>query len=302
MQGQNLGVWVAMAAILVQAPRVVLAVLEADRQPMGADWQRRLLVLAGCGTAVVLTGGNLYLVHTLVRARRWRRLLLVTWLVVLGSTCLLVVPLIVAGINGERITQVLAPHAVTWIWAVVAALSHEVTAAGCVLSAGALKETAEAEARERSESVAVAELLSQRDAARREAELLREQVRQSVPGVRLVVPLSLEGSGRESGSRGDGSGGSGGSGSGGSGSGGSGSTERATVANDSAAAGSAADGAAERAAGGRAEVVSCREGCGREFGSQLAEMGHYVELYIMTLMWSTGLCEVARSSNGLALS
>jgi len=290
MQGQNLGVWVAMAAILVQAPRVVLAVLQADRQPMGADWQRGLLVLAGCGTAVVLTGGNLYLVHTLVRARRWRGLLLFTWLVVLGSTCLLVVPLIVAGINGERITQVLAPHALTWIWAVVAALSHEVTAAGCVLSTGALKETAEAEARERSESVAVAELLSQRDAARREAELLREQVRQSVPGVRLVVPLSLEGSGRESGSLGDGSSGS------------SGSTELAAVANDSAAAGPAADGAAEQAAGGRAEVVTCREGCGKEFGSQLAEMGHYVELYIMTLMWSTGLCEVARSSNGLALS
>jgi uncharacterized membrane protein YgcG len=267
MQGQNLGVWVAMAAILVQAPRVVLAVLEADRQPLDADWQRRLLVLAGCGTAVVLTGGNLYLVHTLVQARRWRRLLLATWLVVLGSTCFLVVPLIVAGINGQRITQVLAPHALTWIWAVVAALSHEVTAAGCVLSFGALATTAEAEARERSESVAVAELLSQRDAARREAELLRDQVRQSVPGVRLVVPLSLEGSGRESGSRGDGSSGSGGRNS-------SGSTERAAMANDSAAAGPAADGAAERAAGGRVEVVACREGCGKEFGSQLAEMGH----------------------------
>ena len=61
MEAQNTGVWIAMAAILVQAPRLVLAVLAADHQAIAATWERALLILAGCGTALVLTGGNLYL-------------------------------------------------------------------------------------------------------------------------------------------------------------------------------------------------------------------------------------------------
>jgi multisubunit Na+/H+ antiporter MnhB subunit len=50
---------IAFAAVLVQAPRLILALLAADREPVGLEWQRGLLVVAGLGTAVVLTGGNL---------------------------------------------------------------------------------------------------------------------------------------------------------------------------------------------------------------------------------------------------
>jgi hypothetical protein len=46
-------------AILVQAPRLVLALLAADRLPVAAAAERALLVLAGVATAIVLTGGNL---------------------------------------------------------------------------------------------------------------------------------------------------------------------------------------------------------------------------------------------------
>ena len=61
------GVTIAMAAILVQAPRLVLAVLAADHQEIGAAAERWLLVVAGIGTATVLTGGNLYLGAALFR-------------------------------------------------------------------------------------------------------------------------------------------------------------------------------------------------------------------------------------------
>ena len=61
MMAENTGVWIAMGAILVQAPRLVLAVLAADRQSIAASWERALLILAGFGTALVLTGGNPYL-------------------------------------------------------------------------------------------------------------------------------------------------------------------------------------------------------------------------------------------------
>jgi hypothetical protein len=75
-----------MVAILVQAPRLVLAVLAADHQAIAPVAERGLLVLAGFGTALVLTGGNLYLAHTIARVRRCRRGLVVVWLVVLAST------------------------------------------------------------------------------------------------------------------------------------------------------------------------------------------------------------------------
>src|SRR6202051_505317 len=88
---ERMGVRVPRAAILVQAPRLVLAVLAADRLPVAVDTERALLVVAGLGTALVLTGGNLYLAHTIARVRRWRGRLAVVWLVVLVSSGGLVV-------------------------------------------------------------------------------------------------------------------------------------------------------------------------------------------------------------------
>jgi hypothetical protein len=77
---------IALSAILVQAPRLVLALLAADRQPISPSVERVLLVVTGIGTAVVLTGGNLYLAHTVATVRHRRRLLLVAWMVVLVSS------------------------------------------------------------------------------------------------------------------------------------------------------------------------------------------------------------------------
>jgi MFS family permease len=229
MMVENTGVWIAMAAILVQAPRLVLAVLAADHQAITASWERALLILAGFGTALVLTGGNLYLAHTAARVRRWRGGLIVVWLVVLASTGGLVVPLVAAGIGGRTLPQVLDRQLLAWGWSLLAAVAHEVTAAGCILAAAAMANTAAVTGRERSESGAFDELLSQLDAARRELRALqdREQERQLLPAL-----SSTDAAGRAA----------------------------------LAAAGSSADAAAE--------LVSCREGCGKQFGSLLGEMGH----------------------------
>jgi MFS family permease len=229
MLAQNTGVWIAMAAILVQAPRLVLAVLAADHQVLDEDWQRRLLMLAGFGTALVLTGGNLYLAHSIARVRRWRAGLVVVWLVVLGSTGGLVVPMIAAGIAGRTLPQVLGAHLFIWAWSLLAALAHEVTAAGCILSATALRSEDTAAAQERSHSRAVAELLSQRDAARHELEVLAQRYGQNE---RQPSPLTTAASGRF----------------------------------ELPAAGSPA--------AAPALPVVCREGCGKQFNSLLAEMGH----------------------------
>ena len=128
---------IALAAILVQAPRLILALLAADRQPVTPSWQRGLLVIAGLGTALVLTGGNLYLAHTLATARRWRAYLALVWVAVLISSGSLLVPMIAAGLSGTTLPQVLSSPELQWGWAVLAATAHEITAAGCMLASAA---------------------------------------------------------------------------------------------------------------------------------------------------------------------
>jgi MFS family permease len=174
---EPVGVGVALAAILVQAPRLVLAVLAADRQPVTPAAERTLLVVAGIGTAVVLTGGNLYLAHAMARLRRGRRALAAVWLAVLVSSGGLVVPLVAAGLRGRTLPQLLDGEALAWGWSLLAALAHEVTAAGCVLAAAvaAAERGAERAAAEHSHALALAELLEQRDAARSELAALRQQ-------------------------------------------------------------------------------------------------------------------------------
>ncbi len=183
MNAHRSGVWIAMAAILVQAPRLVLAVLAADHQSIGAGWERGLLVVAGIGTATVLTGGNLYLAHAIGGARRRRRGGVGVWLLVLASTGGLVVPLIAAGLGGRTLPQLLGGAALTWTWSGLAALAHEVTAAGCVLAAAALGGDAVAaerqelqHAQQQEQMLAKsAELAAQRDAAHAELAALRQR-------------------------------------------------------------------------------------------------------------------------------
>jgi hypothetical protein len=179
MNARECGVAIALAAILVQAPRLVLAVLAADRQAVDGEWQRGLLVVAGLGTALVLTGGNLYLAHTIASLRRWRAGLAVMWLVVLAASGGLVVPMIAAGISGRTLPQVLDSLQLAWAWSLLAALAHEVTAAGCMLAAAALTLEAAASEQKGEQARAIGELLAQRDAARRELAALRQEQREA---------------------------------------------------------------------------------------------------------------------------
>ena len=144
MKQPQVGHAIAISAILVQAPRLVLSLLAADRLPVAPSVERGLLVLTGIGTAVVLTGGNLYLAHTVATVRYWRRLLVLIWTVVLVASGALTVPMIAAGLSGRSLPAVLSSSAVAWGWAVLAAVAHELTAAGCILAgaAGSAREPA----------------------------------------------------------------------------------------------------------------------------------------------------------------
>ncbi|HVT17763.1 MAG TPA: hypothetical protein VHQ90_16495 [Thermoanaerobaculia bacterium] len=137
MTSRRAGLLIAVAAILVQAPRLVLALLAADRLPVTPAAERALLVLAGIGTALVLTGGNLYLAHTVAQIQAWRRTLAAAWIAVLAASGGLVIPLVVSGLTGRTVPQVLAGGQLEWPWALLASIAHELTAAGCVLASAA---------------------------------------------------------------------------------------------------------------------------------------------------------------------
>jgi hypothetical protein len=279
MNAHKSGVWIAMAAILVQAPRLVLAVLAADHQAIGAAWERGLLVVAGIGTATVLTGGNLYLAHAIGSARRRRRWLVGVWLLVLASTGGLVVPLIAAGLGGRTLPQLLGGAALTWTWSGLAALAHEVTAAGCVLAAEALG--SDAAAGERQELLLAqeqlllrarsGELATQRDAARAELAALQRLHGEQPSGEQQQHAEQLGGERQPSRQQ----------------------PEELAQRQQSweqqrwlrqserqqgpelpQARSRRAPAAAGRAAGPAGQLIACREGCGRHFDGVLAEKGH----------------------------
>jgi hypothetical protein len=121
----------------VQAPRLVLVILAADSLPVAPAAERGLLALAGIGTALVLTGGNLFLAHTVAQVEAWRRTLAAAWIAVLAASGGLVLPLIVSGLSARSVPQVLGAGRLAWTWALLAAVAHELTAAGCVLASAA---------------------------------------------------------------------------------------------------------------------------------------------------------------------
>lgn len=132
------GYLLAGAAFAVQAPRLVLTVLAADRLPVDADTERLLLTVAGIGTAVVMTGGGVFLAHAALTAQRWRLALGFAWLLVLTASAGLVAPAIVARLAGQDLHQVLGHPGLAKAWAILASLAHELTAAGCMLGAAAV--------------------------------------------------------------------------------------------------------------------------------------------------------------------
>lgn len=132
------GYALAGAAFVVQAPRLVLTVLAADRLPVAADTERFLLTIAAVGTAVVMTGGGVFLAHAALTASRWRLPLGIAWALVLTASAGLVAPAIAGRLAGQELHEVLGHPGIARAWAVLASLAHELTAAGCMLGAAAV--------------------------------------------------------------------------------------------------------------------------------------------------------------------
>lgn len=133
------GTWIALLSILVQAPRFVIALLAADRLDVSANWRVALLVTTGVGTALALSLGSIYIAHALASFTRARRLLLLAWALLLACSGVLSAPLLVAGLAGEHLHEVLSTPKLRWFWSTAAVLAHELVVGGCMLGAVATR-------------------------------------------------------------------------------------------------------------------------------------------------------------------
>ena len=115
------------AAFLVEVSWLLLTTLAAGRRPASPDTEQLLLVVAAVAMAVVLTGGNFCLTQAALTAPRWRIALGITLALLLGASAGLVVPALTGGFVSAT---GLGPA-----WALLAALTHKLTATGCILAA-----------------------------------------------------------------------------------------------------------------------------------------------------------------------
>lgn len=130
----RIGLHLAVTAILVNVPRLVLAFLEADGIEIGSALRAGLLAVTGVATGIVLTGGGAYLAHALSRSSRFRLLLAATWGLVLACAAVLVTPALVAGLSGSELAAVLGSSSLRWAWSGTAVLAVELVAAGSMLA------------------------------------------------------------------------------------------------------------------------------------------------------------------------
>jgi len=128
------GLFLAVAAIAVNAPRLILVFLEAEGVPVASDLRVGLLALTGVATGVVLTGGGAFLAHAVAWGHHFRRILVVAWLIVLVATGVLITPMLAAGLAQAPLTTVLASSSSRWIWSAVAVLAVELVAAGSMIA------------------------------------------------------------------------------------------------------------------------------------------------------------------------
>ncbi|HVG07188.1 MAG TPA: hypothetical protein VNM67_05740 [Thermoanaerobaculia bacterium] len=122
----RLGYLLVGATFLVEVSWLVLTTLAAGHRPVSPDTEQLLLIVAAVAMAVVLTGGNLYLTHAALTAPRWRIALGIALVLVLGASGGLVAPAIAGGF--------VSATGLRPAWALLAALAHLLTAAGCILA------------------------------------------------------------------------------------------------------------------------------------------------------------------------
>ena len=183
------GRFVAVAATLVSAPRLMLSFLIGDGVAVPEPVRITLLCTSSAATAVAVTGGAAYLARAIAVAATGRRFLAAAWLAAVLASSALMAPLIVAGLASSPLAGTLDSSASRWTWAVCAVLAVDLVAAGAMRADAAGRRDDDKLAQEHQR--AVAELIDQRDHARadaRRAEALLTTIDATAQGPRGARP------------------------------------------------------------------------------------------------------------------
>lgn len=135
---RNVGLWLAIAALLVNSPRLVIVFLRVDGLRLPNDVEMWLLTATGIATGAVLSGGGALIAHSLARttARDWRAMALyIAWGLMLLFSVILISPLLVAGIRANpELVQVMPETWQQWLWSIIGVLSVEVLAGASMIA------------------------------------------------------------------------------------------------------------------------------------------------------------------------
>jgi MFS family permease len=127
------GLFFAVAAVTVTAPRLALAFLAADGVLVPTAWRIDLLAISSVATAVVLTGGIAYLAHAIATAPSRRAVLIVLWTAALVCSGALIAPSIVATLRVQPLAVVLGVER-HWSWSICVVLAVDLVASGAMLA------------------------------------------------------------------------------------------------------------------------------------------------------------------------
>lgn len=180
---QRIGLWLAIAALLVNGPRFVIIFLEVDNLHLPIWLEGSLLAITGIATGLVLTGGGAFAAHVLaqrVYGGKVRAFLLLCWVLLLVFAVVLLAPMMVAAIRSSELANVLVSGKMQWLWAIMSIVAVEVLAAAAMAAHALLNID---EQMEESPNESMFQILTQAAVKRIESFIL--------PSERLTLPVEL---------------------------------------------------------------------------------------------------------------
>ncbi len=129
----------AIAAVVAQAPRLLLSLAGIYGAPIGPNLRLGLASVSALASAAVLTGGCAYLAHAVAVTTRNRATLALFWGLTGLVTVTILAPEIVAVIPSTHLAQVLHGPAARWAYAVALASFAELVASGLAVAAASLQ-------------------------------------------------------------------------------------------------------------------------------------------------------------------
>ena len=132
---KKVGLWLAIAALLVNGPRFILVFLRVDNIDIPLQTEAIMIGATGLATGLVLTGGGAYIAHTLAESKVrgvTQFVMVACWFLLLVFSVILLAPLMVASIRVSPLQSVFTSNISQWVWGITSVTSIEVIAAAAM--------------------------------------------------------------------------------------------------------------------------------------------------------------------------